>query len=265
MRSEITKRLLQCHDILLQKRVVRSSASFAESLGVQRQSFNKIMKGDREVTLEMVANALREYDINPHWIFQGEEPIFTPKTLHRKALIQYLPAQARAGLEDQFNDTLLMADAEYFSIPGLEGDQDYQCFEVEGDSMEPLFYKGDKVVCSEVNNRYFQQLIKDNHIYVIITRLGDIFLKRVLNKISTRNSIELISDNDFYPPRILKMEEVSALWSVKTKITSNFSDKYIHHLKDELQELKQIVSENKATMEKLRLSMSDWEGRHSPQ
>ncbi|MDC0231523.1 S24/S26 family peptidase, partial [Aureispira] len=68
-------------------------------------------------------------------------------------------------------------------------------FYIQGNSMTPTVSNGDMVLCSTIDSI---EAIEENDIYVIITKAGNVLIKRV-QKIRGRNSniiqLKLIPDN----------------------------------------------------------------------
>lgn len=85
------------------------------------------------------------------------------------------------------------------ALPGL-GESGAYALEVHGDSMEPLYRAGDRVVVSPT-----QQVRRGDRV-VVKTREGEVMVK-VLARQSAR-TIELQSVNPAYPPRLLESGEV---------------------------------------------------------
>ena len=54
MNSIVTERFIKCHDKLLANNQVRSSRQFAISLDYLPQSLSEIVKGRRDVTIELL-------------------------------------------------------------------------------------------------------------------------------------------------------------------------------------------------------------------
>ena len=84
--------------------------------------------------------------------------------------------------------------------------------------MEPTLFEGDKVICSFLEPTLWENSLKDNYVYVIVTR-GDIVVKRVTNKIKEKRQLELRSDNSFYEPYTVNLGDVREIWYVRAKIS----------------------------------------------
>ena len=68
MNSVITQRFIKCHNHLREENRVRSSRQFALSLEYLPQSLSEILKGRRDVTIELLRKAVEKYKINPVYV-----------------------------------------------------------------------------------------------------------------------------------------------------------------------------------------------------
>lgn len=231
MSSVVTQRFIQCHDALLQSKQVRSSRQFAMSLDYLPQSLSEILKGRRDATIELLRKAILTYKINPKYIFTGEGNLFTTdEELGSKIItivtnnedeerIIHVPISAQAGYGDNISDPIFFKDLDTFSLPGYRFKSGtHRCFDVSGDSMEPTLYSGDKIVCSFIEQENWECTVKDDFVYIIVTN-GDVLVKRVRNKIKDSKVLELFSDNSFYKPYPVSIEDVKEIWYVKVKIS----------------------------------------------
>ncbi|KQN76825.1 helix-turn-helix transcriptional regulator [Devosia sp. Leaf64] len=85
------------------------------------------------------------------------------------------------------------------SLP-TPGDPGIYALEIQGDSMEPLYREGDRVVVSPT-----EQVRRGDRV-VVKTREGEVMAKILYRQ--TANQIELHSLNPAYGPRILNMKDI---------------------------------------------------------
>ena len=133
--------------------------------------------------------------------------------------IIYIPIAAQAGYYQHYQDPIYIRQLQKVSLPGLpyKGAQ-YRLFEVEGDSMEPTLKEGYHVVAQMVESDQWTS-IANYYIYVIVTA-SQILIKRLFRIDASR--FAMISDNeDFYPQKMLQIEEIRELWLVKRKLDWN--------------------------------------------
>lgn len=144
-------------------------------------------------------------------MFSDEEIVQHPSPAQQfKSLekIVYVPTAAHAGYTEQFHDPVFLDDLVSFSLPDYKFQHGtYRCFDIMGDSMEPSLYAGDKVVCSQVDSNNFYSSVRNNLVYVIVMD-GSLVVKRVLNKVRENRTMMMLSDNSYYQPYEVAIEEI---------------------------------------------------------
>ncbi|MBP6235264.1 MAG: S24 family peptidase, partial [Saprospiraceae bacterium] len=169
------------------------------------------------------------YKINTQYIFTGLGSMFSDEEIVQhpspaqqfKSLekIVYVPTAAHAGYTEQFHDPVFLDDLVSFSLPDYKFQHGtYRCFDIMGDSMEPSLYAGDKVVCSQVDSNNFYSSVRNNLVYVIVMD-GSLVVKRVLNKVRENRTMMMLSDNSYYQPYEVAIEEIREIWHVEVKIS----------------------------------------------
>jgi phage repressor protein C with HTH and peptisase S24 domain len=254
----ITQRFIQCHDKLRDENRVRSSRQFALSLDYLPQSLSEILKGRRDVTIELLRKAVDVYKINPVYIYTGEGPMFMTEEDHKSfrvltivtnasddERIVHVPVPAHAGYASELTDPTFIQDLPTFSLPDYKYKVGtHRSFDVAGDSMEPTLFEGDKVICSYLEPTLWETSIKDNYVYVVVTR-GDVLVKRITNKIKSDKQLTLISDNAYYEPFDISVGDVREIWYVRAKISPFLpSPQNIQNmLMEEVKELRNTIKE----------------------
>ncbi len=255
MNSIVTQRFIKCHDKLREANRVRSSRQFALALGYLPQSLSEILKGRRDVTIELIRKLVELYRVNPVYLFTGEGMMFMPEdetqglrvltivtNTNEDERIVHVPVPAQAGYAGEITNPAFIQELPTFTLPDYKYKTDtFRSFDVSGDSMEPTLYESDKVVCSYVEPTLWETAIKDNHVYVVIT-YSDVVVKRIVNNIPKNRSIELHSDNNFYKPYKLSLADIREIWRVRTKISPflsslRHSEKHLHHQIAEMQKM----------------------------
>lgn len=254
MSSIVSKRFISCIELLKEKEVIKSVRQFALALDFHPQNLNDILRGKRDVTIELIKSATECYKINPVYIFTGEGEKFMTEsdmsgaTQHpdlAEEKILYVPVAAHAGYAEQFNDPVFMEELVSFSLPDYKFRHGvYRCFDVAGDSMEPSLFTGDKVVCSSVDFINYAGSIRNNHVYVVVIESG-ILIKRVLNNIREGNSLTMISDNSYYQPYDVPVSEIKELWHVEVRISPYLPSP--HNIRngfhDEMEDMRKIIDQ----------------------
>lgn len=270
MNSIVTQRFIKCHDKLREDNRVRSSRQFAMSLDYLPQSLSEILKGRRDVTIELLRKAVEQYKVNPVYIMTGEGPMFMSEEDHKSfrvltivtnvqedERIVHVPVPAQAGYAGEMADPTFVQDLPTFTLPDYKYKVGtHRSFDVAGDSMEPTLFEGDKVICSYLEPTLWETSIKDNYVYVIVTR-GDVVVKRVINRMKEDKQFDLISDNNFYEKYTVGVGDIREIWYVRAKISPFLpSPQNIkNYLHDEVRELKQTISQQSRLISNLNTSL----------
>lgn len=266
----ITQRFIKCHNKLREENRVRSSRQFALSLEYLPQSLSEILKGRRDVTIELLRKAVDVYKINPVYIYTGEGPMFMTEEDHKSfrvltivtnasddERIVHVPVPAHAGYASELTDPTFIQDLPTFSLPDYKYKVGtHRSFDVAGDSMEPTLFEGDKVICSYLEPTLWETSIKDNYVYVVVTR-GDVLVKRIHNRIKTDKTLKLISDNAYYEPFDVNIGDVREIWYVRAKISPFLpSPQNIQNLlRDEVKELRNTIKEQSRLISNLNTTI----------
>lgn len=263
MNNVVSQRFIKCHNKLREEKRVKSSRQFAISLNYLPQSLSEILKGRRDVTIELLRKSVETYKINPVYIMTGNGPMFMTEEDHQnlrvlttitnpedEELIVHVPLPAQAVYAAELGDPSFVQDLPTYSLPDYKYHVGtHRSFDVPGDSMEPTLFEGDKVVCSFLEPTLWESGLKDNFAYVIVTR-SDVVVKRVTNYLRESKEIELNSDNNFYEPYRVPLSDLREIWYVRARITPFLPSpkniqRYIH---DEVAELKATINQQSKTL-----------------
>ncbi len=266
MNSIITQRFIKCHDKLRENGKVRSSRQFALSLDYLPQSLSEIFKGRRDVTIELLRKSVETYQLNPIYLMMGEGTMFLTGEENSgfrlltivtdgqdDERIVHVPIPAQAGYAGEVLDPEFVESLPTYTLPDYKYRiGTHRSFDVCGDSMEPTLFEGDKVICSFLEPSLWEGTVKDNYVYVVVTR-GDVLVKRVFNFMKEEKALELASDNDFYEPYKIPIEDVREIWYVRAKISPFLpSPNNIQNIvRAEVKELKQTIVNQGKLMENL--------------
>ncbi len=278
MNSVVTQRFIKCHNKLKEDNRVRSSRQFALSLDYLPQSLSEILKGRRDVTIELIRKGVDVFKINPVYLYTGEGPMFMSEEDHKNfrvltivtnaqddERIVHVPIPAQAGYAGEMADPTFVQDLPTFTLPDYKYKVGtHRAFDVAGDSMEPTLFEGDKVICSYLEPTLWESSLKDNHVYVIVSR-GDVVVKRTTNKLKAEKQLILASDNSFYEPYRINVGDIREIWYVRAKISpflpspqniKNYLFEEIKDLKVTIKEQNQLISNLNVTIEKMLNSHS---------
>ena len=270
MNSVVTQRFINVHNKLREENRVRSSRQFALSLDYLPQSLSEILKGRRDVTIELLRKAVEKYKINPVYIYTGEGPMFMSEedhksfrvltivtNTHEDERIVHVPVPAQAGYAGDLGNPTFIEDLPTFSLPDYKYKVGtHRSFDVAGDSMEPTLFEGDKVVCSFLEPSLWETSIKDNYVYVLVTR-ADVLVKRVHNQLKEHKQLTLFSDNQFYESYNLNIGDIREIWYVRAKISPFLpSPQNIQiNLHEEVQALRRTITDQSQLIQNLNLTI----------
>jgi len=121
-------------------------------------------------------------------------------------------SKARAGYLNGYGDPEFIQKLPAYRLPGLNNGT-FRMFEVEGLSMYPTLNSGDIVIGSYVDQ---WRLIRDDRLYVFVTKNEGVVVKRVLNRVEKDGKFILKSDNykerDLYPNLVISPGDVIEIW-----------------------------------------------------
>ncbi len=270
MKNVVSQRFIKCHDKLKAEKRIRSSRAFALSLNYLPQSLSEILKGRRDVTIELLRQAIATYKLNPVYLFTGDGPMFmteesnqnfrvltTITTPDSDELIVHVPLPAQSAYAGELGDPSFVESLPTYSLPDYKYKVGtHRSFDVPGNSMEPTLFEGDKVVCAFLEPTLWQSGIKDNYAYIIVTR-SDVVVKRVRNHIASSKELEVISDNSFYETYRIPLSDLREIWYVRARITPFLPSpqniqRYVH---DEMSELKATIAQQGKLINRLGVSV----------
>lgn len=227
------------------------------------QSLSEILKGRRDVTIELIRKAVEVYKLNPIFIFTGEGSMTLSDEINKDfrvltvvtdvsddERIVHVPVPAQSGYVSELNNPSFIQNLPSFTLPDYKYKVGtHRCFDVSGDSMEPTLFEGDKVVCSFIEPNLWQTAVKDNYVYVIVTN-DDIVTKRVSNQLKINKVLELLSDNNYYERYSIPLSAIKEIWYVRAKLSPFLpSPNRINNLLvDEIQSLKEALREQTTNM-----------------
>ncbi len=175
-----------------------SPSGLAKAAGLDPTAFNKSKReaadgSPRWLTTESIARALDAVGATLE--------DFAALVEGRKGATAPLLGFAKAGDDGYFDDAGFPAGDGWDDVrfPGI-GTETVYALEITGDSMEPVYRSGDRIVVAP------GLPVRKGDRVVARTRDGEI-LAKVLGRLNTR-TVELISLNPSYKPRELKRSEV---------------------------------------------------------
>ena len=211
----------------------RGMGDFAEKI-LGNRAYGHIIRaylneGDKRVISYSQARTLcREFGISEAYMLDGvgspfgTEPVYATSDgapVIPEGKIRFQSFDAFAGFATDSGARALEADAEFFSLPGLDQDG-LVAFPINGNSMEPVITDGDVVICRELPT--FKD-IKDDAIYAIKSN-GNVWIKYIRPITDNRHritSLKLISANHLeHDPFVEDVNERMQIFQVIRRITA---------------------------------------------
>ena len=259
MASIVSQRFVQCHLQLKEEGRIRSSRQFALALDYHPQNLSEIVKGKRDVPLDVIRRAYETFGINPIYLYTGQGDMFVHeneasvlKTLtvvqnqEGEECIVHIPIPAQAGYcQQQYVDPDFFSGLPTYRMPGVPQNQgQLRSFDIQGDSMMPFLKEGDVVICSYLSPHDWNHSIADNHVYVIVTQSG-LMVKRIENHLERHRHLMLRSDNAAYKDYRLNVSEIREIWKVRHLISK------FDHQRVAPDSLNETISQQSALITKL--------------
>ncbi len=117
-----------------------------------------------------------------------------------------IPEKASAGYGKGFGNDL-HREYRIMQFMDYKNGNQYRCFEISGDSMEPTIQSGDYVLCERIEQ---QAELKEGIVYILCFK-DTILCKRL--EIS-KGQLILHSENQKYSPKPIEKQEVTEIWKV---------------------------------------------------
>ncbi|MFS4468219.1 XRE family transcriptional regulator [Maribacter sp. 2210JD10-5] len=245
MENELTlKRFIE-----IRRELGYTQADFAALLGVSNTTAD-IERGRTKLSGKVVSELLRQFKINPLWLFGESEQQYL-ETSHTSVIPKVVTvdasnhdnmvlvnAKAAAGYPQNIADTSWYEQLPAFDLPIPEfRNATYRGFQVEGDSMLPNLHPGEWVLARAIEHI---DHVNANRMYVVV--LQDSVMVKKIEKRPNSNNITLVSLNENYPPYDIKPFQVQEIWEVSSKITFNVDattdSGLLRQLQESMQELK---------------------------
>ncbi|MEX0316118.1 MAG: XRE family transcriptional regulator [Allomuricauda sp.] len=252
MENELTlKRFID-----IRRELGHTQAEFAKILGISSTTAD-IERGRTKLSGRVVAELLRQFKINPLWLFgeSDQKHLETSKTSVIPKVVTVdssdqdnmvlVNAKAAAGYPQNIQDTSWYRQLPAFDLPIPEfRNATYRGFQVEGDSMLPNLRPGEWVLARAIEHI---DHVSSNKMYVVV--LQDSVMVKKIEKRPNSNNITLVSLNETYPPYEIKPFQIQEIWEVSSKLTFNVDATtetgLLRQLQQSMEELKRQVGQAK--------------------
>lgn len=230
-----------------------TQAEFAELLGIPSTTAD-IERGRTKLSGMVVSELLRQFKINPLWLFGSSErqylepasvsvmpKVVTVDSADKENMV-LVNAKAAAGYPQNIQDSSWYRQLPAFDLPIPQfRNATYRGFQVEGDSMLPNLRPGDWVLARAVSD---WKEVSPNRIYVVV--LEDAVLVKKVEKLPGTGRFRLISLNESYAPYDISESQLQEVWEVSSKITfgvdATTETGLLRQLQESMEELKQKLA-----------------------
>ncbi|MBT8304681.1 MAG: LexA family transcriptional regulator [Bacteroidia bacterium] len=241
----------------LRESLNETQQSFAEKLGIKGSTAD-IERGKSKITGSVVAELLKQFKINPLWLFgkSFQQFLDTSQNVAPKVVtvdgndsenMVLVNIKAAAGYPHNIVDVDWYKQLPAFDLPLPEyRNATYRGFQVDGDSMIPSLYPKEWVLAKAVSS--IDDLNK-NTICVVIMK--DSVLVKKIQRSDDPSKLMLVSINTEYPPVQINIVDIQELWQVTSKLTFNIDtdaspNSLLIQLQESMDKLKKDISELKS-------------------
>ncbi|MDM1093391.1 XRE family transcriptional regulator [Myroides odoratimimus] len=167
------------------------------------------------VSISELVGEVKPYQENP--IYNSDElqkvpTVVTVDSMNQDNIV-LVPIQAQAGYLVGYTDPTFLQSLPSYRLPNLNNGI-FRMFQIKGSSMFPTLHDHSFVVGQFVEN--WIEDIKDDRIYVIVSKEDGVVVKRVLNRIVKYSNLYCKSDNrKEYPSFQVDVQDIKEVWHVK--------------------------------------------------
>lgn len=226
-----------------------TQSEFAERLGIKNTTAD-IERGKTKLSGKVVSELLKQFGINPLWLF-GESSLKFLETTKSSVLpkiitinasgsenILLVNQKAAAGYPHNIQDVEWHKQLPAFDIPLPQyRNATYRGFQIEGDSMMPNFRPEEWVLGKAISD---MKDVSYNKVYVIV--MSDSVLIKKIEQFEDPSKVLLISLNEDYAPLTVAVNEIQELWQVNSKLTFSINthseNSILRQLQESMEELK---------------------------
>lgn len=225
-----------------------TQSEMADKLNMKQSQYSLIENGKQVIQLEKIGALYNNLGVSPVWMLMTGDDIpidrniitgmtkskkfdidnkleivdipkseLIPKEYESHIPVRVVTSKARAGFSDAYYADEYLEDMPTILI---EADKEYKgrylAFEVDGDSMEPEYNRGDVVICREIPRANWQyKLHYEQWDFVIAHGTQGIMLKEITSHdVETGEIICHSLNTEMHPDFPLNLREVAFLYNV---------------------------------------------------
>jgi hypothetical protein len=165
-------------------------------------------KGSLNISDESVGHVVEETRTD-----YGQMPRVITVDAQGNENIVLVPVKAAAGYLNGYGDPKFIGKLPTYRMPNLNHGT-FRMFQTKGTSMLPTIHDSAYVVGQFVEN--WEKGVKDDRVYVVVSRNDGIVIKRCLNRIKKYGHIYAKSDNRReFPNMTIEVEDILEIWEYK--------------------------------------------------
>lgn len=194
-------------------RKIKNQTEFGEMLGYHhKSSISRVIKEPNNEFLERLEKIFPEYKS-----FNPLKANVKEKDYSHYIEVKLITIEARAGFADSFYSQEYLKNMPTIII---ETDSDYKeekylAFEVDNDSMEHEYYKGDIIICKEVQRELWKDNLQiDDYDFVIAHGVKGVLFNEITEHNRETGDIVCHYLNDKYQDFSINLREVAYLYKV---------------------------------------------------
>ena len=261
-RFEISRRWLECVDLLIKNGQASTYRAFCDSIGTAPQSLNDIKTERRAVTLDMVYATCNTYPVGLTYLIKGSGPKLTAENVEENvegivevnteskinptnSALQSVRTEFIVATQDTSGNptySVINHKAAANYLNGYQSQEFYESlgvvtlprvlvgsqkqgvfFQIEGDSMTPKFQHGDWVACTLLDRSEWHT-VHDLDCYVVVSTTYGIQFKRVKNRLTSLGFLRCKSDNRRHRAYNIEQENLLQLFRFVLHVSPDASN-----------------------------------------
>jgi phage repressor protein C with HTH and peptisase S24 domain len=241
MKKLVNQRFIDAVKFIISEKPKTKKSEIAKIIKIGNSTFSEILKKRMNVSIEVLSLLSIHYNFSLEWLINGFGEMLkdqkpkktipapenhTPQVItidkYNEDNIVMVAESAHAGYLHGFGDPEFIGELPTYSLPNLRNGI-FRMFQVAGFSMLPTLHHHSTVVGQFIEN--WEDDIKDNRVYVLVTKDHGIVVKRCLNRFEKYGNLYCKSDNrKEFPSFQLEAKDISEIWEVKMALLYDLSD-----------------------------------------